>query len=649
MLKYPNLFSPFQYGRLTLKNRIISPPTSLAEIGPNGTLSPENIAYYAMRAKGGCSLVIVGESVVHSATGLSHPQQVMLDQVACLPSLKNCVDAIHAYDAYAGIEFGHGGKQCSPAFVKDGKPVGPSDLFDSQGRQTCWSMSRELMDEIKAAYALSAKHVAAAGFDVICLHAGHGWLLSQFMSPLSNFREDEYGGSVENRCRYTIEICQVIKNAAPKLMLDVRISGDEMTEGGYHIDTGVEIAKLLEPYVDSFNVSVGVNENLFTYITMHPSMFLPHGSNVQYAAAVKAAVKKPVACVGGISDPEQMEQIIATGKADLVALARALVADPDLPQKARLGKDEDIRHCLRCFSCHGEMFKTRNIRCAVNPEIGHEYIAMLRESVPPKEVKKVAVIGGGPAGMQAAITAAQRGHQVTLYEKTDTLGGALKFAAHINFKHDLYRFAQWQITQLKKLGVTIHLNVDVDVSFVEKLDVDKVVCAIGAEPLIPRLPGLEDSRVIFGTEMFDEGVQIGKRVVIIGGGLIGSEAALYLVENDHNVTVIEMLDDIAADAVISHRRAMKVRMAECAKPPVLQVSTKCLEIIPEGVIAENSMGEKLCFAADTIICAVGLNPRSVLTSELRNTEKEFVAIGDCTKTAKVLEAVSSGYNAGMNI
>ena len=649
MLKYPKLFSPYKYGRLTLKNRIISAPTSLAEIGPNGTLSPENIAYYAMRARGGCSLVYVGECVCHSATGLSHPQQVALDSVACLPSLKDCADAIHAYDAYAGIEFGHGGKQCAPPFVKDGHPIGPSDLFNDKGVQTCWGMSRELMEEVKEGYAKSAANVAAAGFDVICLHAGHGWLLNQFMSPLSNFRDDEYGGSLENRCRYVIEICQAIKKAAPRLMLDVRISGDELNENGYHIDTGVEIAKILEPYVDSFNVSVGVNEDLFTFIVMHPSMFLEHGCNVKYAAAVKAAVSKPVSCVGGISDADQMEEILQSGQADLVALGRALVADPDLPNKARKGNDEDIRHCLRCYGCQGQMFKTRNIVCAVNPVIGHEYLEMIRQSIPVKEFKKVAVIGGGPAGMQAAITAAQRGHEVTLYEKSDALGGALKFAQHINFKADLYRFAQWQMTQLEKLGVKVVLNTDVDLAFVDDLDVDKVICAVGASAMVPPFPGLDDKRVIFGTDMFDEGVEIGHKVVVIGGGLVGSEAALYLAENGHEVTVIEMVNDIAIDAIVSHRRAMKVRMNQCEVPPVLQVSTKCRAITPEGVTAEGPNGEDLCFEADTIICAVGLSPRTAKADELRQTEKEFVAIGDCTKSAKVLEAVAAGYNAGMNI
>ena len=646
MSKYPTLFTPFQLGSLTLKNRIVSAPTSLAEIGPNNSFSPENIAYYELRAKGGAALVNCGECVVHGPTGMDHPRQVVLNTDDALPSLYELTATIHKYGAYASIELGHGGKRAH--YLAPGTlPIGPSDLFDENGKQICRGMDRDMMDTIIKAYADSARNVALAGFDMLTVHCGHGWLLAQFLSPLSNFRTDEYGGSLENRCRFVIEVLQAVRKAAPKLVLEIRISGDELTEKGYHIDEGVEICKLLEPYVDCYNVSAGVMEDLFTWIIMHPSMFLDHGCNVYLAEAVKKAVSKPVSCVGGISDPEQMEEILTSGKADLIAVGRALVADPDLPNKVRAGREDLVRHCLRCYTCQGQMGKTRNIICCVNPVIGQEY--QTKFTLPAAQKKKVAVIGGGPSGMQAAITAKQRGHDVTLYEKKGNLGGALTFAAHEEFKHDLYRFAQWQMRMIEELEIPVVYNADITVDFLDSLDVDNVLCAVGANPIIPSQFGIPGDNYILGTKIFDEGVTLGKKIVIMGGGLVGCETALHLAETGHEVTVIEMTVDVAMEAVISHRRAMKVRMAKAPIPPVLQTSTKCKEITDRGVVAITPEGEEKLFEADTVICALGLRPQTAVVNELRNTKHAFQAIGDCTRAQQVTQAVRAGYDAAMSL
>lgn len=642
------LFRPFKLGRLTLKNRIVSAPTSLAEIGPNNTLSAENIAYYRERARGGAAVITVGECVVHSATGFSHPKQVALDTPEALPSLTDCADAIHMYDAWAGIELGHGGKQCNPIFLAPGNlPVGPSDILNGAGEVVVRGMDEKLMAQIAEGYAKSAANCALSGFDILCVHAGHGWLLGQFLSPLSNKRTDEYGGSKENRARYIIEVLKKIRSAAPRAVIELRISGDELTEGGYHIDEGVALCGLLEPYVDCFHISAGVTEDLFTSIIMHPSMFLPHGCNVYLAEAVKKAVSKPVICVGGISDPEQMEDILQSGKADLIGLARALVADPELPNKAKEGRLKEIRHCLRCYACQGQMFKTRNIRCTINPIIGREYeTEFLR---PAKSPKKVAVVGGGPGGMQAAITATERGHDVTLFEKTSSLGGALKFAQHIDFKSDLYRFEQYQEYMIKLLGVKVNLNTAVTPEMLDKAYFDAVICAVGAKSIVlPFIPS-SDPRVIQGTAMFDEGVTVGKKVVIIGGGLVGSEAALHLSKTGHEVTIVEMVDDIAVDSTPAHRRAMKVQMAACPVPPTILTSTKCKGVNSGGVLVESPLGKELLLEADTIIVAVGMQSLTDEADLLRTTKHSFRAIGDCVKPAKVLEAVRGGYDAAVTL
>lgn len=660
MSKYDILFQPMKIGNLTLKNRIISAPTSLAEMGPGGVYSPENIAYYELRAKGGAALVNVGEAVAHGATGPDHPSMVTLDNPSAVPSMYDLVSTIHKYGAYASIEFGHGGKRCNPMFLPGGVlPVGPCDIFDENGKQTCRGMDRKLMDDVIGGYRRSAANCAMAGFDILTIHAGHGWLLGQFLSPLSNHRTDEYGGSRENRCRFVIEVLKAVRQGAPKCLIEIRISGSELTKGGYDLNEGVELCKELEPYVDLFNISAGVMEDLYTWIIMHPSMFLPQGCNVYLAEAVKKAVKKPVSCVGAISDPDKMVEILENGQADLIALGRALVADPDLPNKLKAGKVDEIRHCLRCYSCQGQMMKTRNILCTVNPVIGQEYDAKYR--LPAANKHKVAVIGGGPGGMQAAITAAERGHEVSLYEKTDSLGGALKFAQHESFKLDLFRFAKWQEHQLELKGVKVHLNTEVTTEFLDNLDVDTVICAVGADPIVPAQFGIPGDNYVLGTDLFEEGVTLGKKIVIMGGGLVGCETALHLAEEGHEVTVIEMAPDVAMETTAAHRRALKVRMglhpdlaggkntAPGLVVPTLQVSTKCKAVTAEGVVAITPDGQEQLFEADTVICALGLRPRAALVDELRKTKHNFIPIGDCVKTQQVTQAVRLGYDVAVSL
>ena len=660
MSNYNLLLSPFKLGNLTLKNRMISSPTSLAEMGPGGVFSPENIAYYELRAKGGAAIVNVGEAVAHGATGPDHPSMVTLDNPSAVPSMYDLVSTIHKYGAYASIEFGHGGKRCNPLFLPGHVlPVGPCDVFDDNGNQTVRGMDRKLMDDVIGGYRRSAANCAAAGFDILTIHCGHGWLLGQFLSELSNHRTDEYGGSRENRARFVIEVLQAVRQGAPRCLIEIRISGSEMTKNGYDLDEGVEICKLLEPYVDLYNISAGVMEDLYTWILMHPSMFVPDGVNVYLAEAVKKAVSKPVSCVGAIGDPDQMESILENGQADLIAMGRALVADPDLPNKVRDGRTDEIRRCLRCFTCQGQMMKTRNIICCVNPVIGQEYDAKYR--LPAAHKHKVAVVGGGPGGMQAAITCAERGHEVTLYEATDSLGGALKFAEHEDFKSLLDKFAKWQAHQLELRGVPVKLNTTVTREFLDSLDVDTVICAVGSNPITPDMFGIPGDNYVLGTALFDEGVTVGKKVVIMGGGLVGCETALHLAETGHEVTVIEMAPEIAAETTAAHRRALKVRMGlypeEAGQqyvhadviPPVLATSTKCKEITDKGVIAVTPDGTEKLFEADTVICALGLRPKTALVDELRQTKHVFIPIGDCVKTQQVTQAVRSGYDTAVSL
>jgi 2,4-dienoyl-CoA reductase-like NADH-dependent reductase (Old Yellow Enzyme family)/thioredoxin reductase len=650
--KFPNLFSPIKIGSLTLKNRIVSAPTSVAELSPECHLTRDNIAYYKLKAKGGAAVVTVGESIVHSATGRSHPKQILLDDEGVIPSLVELADGIHQYGAIASIELSHGGMECDPMFLGGRNPIGPSatstDIgFRTKGMSTVIveEMNEALMDEIANAYAAGAATVKLAGFDMIMIHAGHGWLLAQFFSPLTNRRTDKFGGSVENRARFPMMVIDRVRERVGKdFPIELRISGSELTDGGLTLDDAISICKMAEPKVDLIHVSAGAHSVIDTMTIMHPSMFLPHGCNVYLAAAVKKAVKIPVVTVGGITDPVQMEEIIADGKADIIALARGLLADPEIPGKAQHGREDEIVHCVRCFDCIGGMFLTRTMKCAVNPIIGREY----EYSFPakPAEKKKVLIAGGGPAGMQAAITAAERGHDVTLCEKSDSLGGALKFARDVFFKADIYRFMEYLVRRVGSIAIRVKLNTEVTPDLVELERPDVLVAAVGADPIVPRIPGIDKASVIHATDVHKGAAKVGQKVVMIGGGLMGCETGLHLAKQGKDVTIIEMLEEIAVEGNIMHRRAL---MLELEKSVKLKPGLKCTKITDKGVMAADSEGKEALYEADTIITAVGMKPRTITVDALRGAAPEFMAIGDCLKARRILQAVRTGYDAGMAI
>ena len=650
MTPYPHLFTPIKIGGQLIKNRIFSAPTGLMSYTARGHLTTENMAYYELKAKGGCGVVTLGESIVHAATGQSHDRQICLDDPHVLPSLTNTARAITRYGAVANIELSHGGKYAGLASIgghkKERRPAyGPSHDVLPSGEEVL-EMPQKLIYEILDAYGAAADVAKRAGFGMVMVHAGHGWLFNQFLSPLENRRKDEFGGSLENRARFLLMALDRVRQAVgPGFPIQIRMNGDDFTEGGLHLEDYKELARMVESRVDLFNISCGSHERQELFVRTHPSAFLDHGCNVYLAAAIKQVVSKPVSCVGALGDPEQCEEIIASGQADIVELGRALLADPFLPKKAYTGQKEDITPCLRCFVCLGESEINGTNRCSVNPVIGAEleekyYVA------PPLSKKKVLVVGGGPAGMEAAITAARRGHEVLLYEKTDALGGALKFAEAVPFKQDLYRFTQCLIRRVESSGVKVTLNQRVDRALAEKVRPDVLIIAVGAQPVIPAIPGIASDKVVSVAQAEANPDALGERVVILGGGLVGCETGIHLGMKGKQVTIVEMRDTLAADVNMFHGMALG---QELNKYVTAVTGGTGRAVTDEGLVYTDREGQEHLLPADAVLCAVGMRACTGVMEELWNVVDEQYVIGDCVKPAQVTQAISDAYYLAKNL
>ncbi|URZ14403.1 FAD-dependent oxidoreductase [Clostridium felsineum] len=645
--KYPNLCKPITLGNVTFKNRMFSAPVSLQEISPELTLNQENIAFFELRAKGGAANCTIGVSNV-LASGSGHTKELALDNQLILPSLAHMARTIKRHDCVPNIELTHAGKYAGVPNLENPHPkykaYGPT--YEIVNGTVVRQMDEGMILDLVDAFGKGAALVKKAGFEMLIIHGGHGWLISQFLSPTNN-REDKYGGSLENRLRFPIMILKSIREAVgPGFPIEFRMNGLDYFEGGYGLDEAVEIAKGIEDYVDMIHISVGNQEVQETFVRTHPDMFYPHGLNVELAAEIKKNVKVPVAVVGAISDPEKAEEIIASGKADVVEMARALIVDPFFPTKVKEGRDEDIRKCMRCHVCFDTIINIRDVACALNPVIGEEEL-YFSPPAPPAKLKKVLVAGGGPGGMQAALTAAKRGHKVILCEASDKLGGQILCEAHVEFKKNYYGFAKWLQCQLKKQdNVEIRLNTKVDEKLVDEINPDSLICAIGAYPIVPRIPGIEDERVVFCDELAKDKPKIGNKVVIIGAGLVGSESAIHFKRENKEVTLIEARGDYAIDANPFHKMGLTRELREGVD---VRVSTSVKAITKEGVVAVDKAGNEIVFPADTILCAVGMRSRADEVKALRDKVMEFRAIGDCVRPGKAMTAVHHGHYAALDL
>ena len=644
---YPNLCKPLRLGRITLRNRMCSAPMGATDIDANGTPGPRTQGFYEMRARGGAAIVTVSELVVHPETDGSQMLHLGLTVPGQLGAFAFVADAIKRHGAVASIELSHSG-QYAGTYMADKKrkgelcQYGPSDGVRPDGIPVK-ALTAEQIADIVAAYANAATLAKRAGFQMAMVHAGHVWLINQFLSPYFNKRDDEYGGPLENRVRFAREVLAAVREAAgPGFPIELRMSGSELFDGGYDLEEGCRIAHALEDLVDIIHVSAGSYQ--FGFSITHPSMFREHGCNVYLAAEIKKHVSVPVTAIGGLSDPAQMEEIIASGQADLVAMGRALLADPEIPNKVMANRGDEIVRCMRCFTCMAERPVTQTRRCALNPRIGREIEGFT--TPPARERKRVLVVGGGIAGMVAARTAAERGHEVVLCEKEDELGGILRTEQALPFKRDMYNLGPTYELLCRRAGVEIRTSTPVDAAFAEEFGADAVVVAVGSEPIPIPVPVEEGANVLSIDDLYLDGAPVADEVVVIGGGLTGCECALNLARQGKTVHLAEMRDGLAIDANIRHRPILLAEIGDSGLDVHLKATVQ--RVTAEGVEVDEG-GETVVLPAQTVICAIGQRSRTDAVEALRDSAPFVRIVGDACRPANVTTAVYEAFHAALDI
>ena len=645
--KFPHLCQPITLGRVTFRNRMFSAPMGGTDITADCSVGPRTPGFYELRAKGGAAAVTASELVVHPQTDASHMFHINLTTPGNLAGWTFLADAVARHGAVPSVELSHSGQYAGTYLVdKDKKKsltqFGPSDWVRPDGIPVK-ALTKEQIADIVKSYGEAATLAKRVGFQMVMVHGGHGWLVNQFLSPAFNHRTDEYGGSFENRLRFAREVLTEVRKAVgPGFPIEFRMSGAELFDGGYTLEDGVKIAQGVEDLVDLIHVSAGSYQ--FGFFTTHLPMFAPHGNNVYLAAEIKKHVHKPVATIGALNDPAQMEEIIASGKADVVEMARALLADPFLPNKVMAGQEDEIVRCLRCFTCMAERPTTGTRRCTVNPMIGRECEGT--DELPAARKKKVVVAGGGVGGMKAAITAAQRGHQVILLEKTDELGGILKSEQALPFKYEMYQLSLTFARQMEKEGVEVRLNTPATPELLEQLAPDALILAVGSSPIVPPLPGIDGDNVVVVNNYYLEKEKVADTVVVLGGGLAGCECAVHLGMEGKQVHLVEMRDSLAVDCNIRHR---PILMQQVDKYTTVHTGLQGLRVTEEGLVCKDGEGKEVLIPGKTVICAVGQRSNRDTVNELRGCAPFVREIGDCARVSNITNAVYQGYHAALDI
>jgi len=651
MHNFQHILSPFKFGNIEVKNRIEFGPACYMLASHDGYVTREMSAYYQNMARGGAGIITIGESPIDNGYAQAHQFQLNLGDDKVINGLSILAEAVHRFGAKISIEIAHSGRFT----LNNRETIGPSPipteleetLARQQGRHPfrVIEMDQEMINAVVNDFAEAADRCRRAGFEMVMIHGGHGHLLAQFLSPYSNKRMDNYGGNLENRARFPIEVLTAIrKKVGNKLAIEYRISANELVPGGMEEEQTIEFVKMIEDKIDLLHVSAGLLGNNRTVPQMIQPTYLPHEYNVHRAEKLKKALNIPIATVGSISNMEAADRIIAEGKADMVAMVRAILADPEIVSKALHGRTDDIRPCLRCFYCSKNTRYFYPIRCSVNPVLGRE--TDYADISPAKEKKKVVIIGGGPAGMQAALTASSRGHEVVLFEKTDRLGGNLILAGALEIKADTKLYLEWLVRQTEKAsGITLNLNTEATAGKVAADKADVIIIAVGADPVIADFPGADKAHVVWVGDVNMGNVKVGEKVVVIGGSSTGSETALQLAKEGKKVTIIDILDYVTLAA--DWPRGLAYLLEDYSVNFLTE--TKIEEITSEGVAVVDNKEKHSTITADTVILSLGFKPRTDTVNLFTDLAADVYTIGDCQKVKTIKEAVHAGFNVGVEI
>lgn len=637
-MTYANLFRPLKVGSLTLKNRFVMPAMGTGLSSPSADFIDDEKAYYQERAKGGIGLIISGVCRIDKE-GSAVSNQIAAFDIAHAGGFRKIADGVHRYGGRMFIQLHHAGRQTN-TMVTGVPPVAPSAI-PVPGMETPRELTTDEVKALRDKFIFGAVIAKFGNMDGVEIHAAHGYMLNQFISPWSNKRTDEYGGNTENRVRIIKEIIQGIKaQCGPDFPISVRISADDFVgEEGMQIDEAVEVAKLLESYgADMINVSGGNYLNMQGIIA--PSLY-EQGWMVHLAAAIKKAVKVPVAAVSLIRDFEYAEQIVADGKCDLVCMGRPSIVDPYFVNKLKTGREKEIRRCIACMRCSDSL--AARLDCAVNPVVGFEkeYTHYNKNG----NGRSVVIIGGGPGGCEAAFVLATRGFKVTMLEKSDKLGGQVKLAAVPPHKYRMDWLLEYYTYNLNRLGVEIKLNTRATVADIKAMNPYAVLLATGSAPVIPPIPGVDGDNVAIVDALLTGEVKLaGKKVCLVGSGNTGLEAAEYLLEYDNQVTIAEMLPKVGMLATTSGMYSLGVVAAKGAEMLAGHMLKSINGNKVEFTNLENS--ETVIKEFDNVILSLGVRKVNDLEEDLAANFKKFYVVGDAYQTGNIGTATKSGFQIG---